>query len=590
MLQGKNMTVRLVEVDIVNFRSCKSTNVNLRPYTALVGYNNAGKSNIILAIKWLLDGTSISDSDLFEPEKPVSVKGKIIGITDETLTLLSEDNRQKLTPFIINGTLSFCRRQEYDSGKQKKTLEVFDGTAWKKNPGGIDGAISNIFPEPIHIPAMSDAAEDSTKYKTSTTIGKILLAIVAEIKKEHEEKFSRNISEIDKFLSHNGANRLDSLNRIDAGVNDKVNKFFPDVSIKLHFPTPTLDDIFKSGTLKVFESRDGEQIMRDISRFGHGTQRSIQMALIQYLAEVKKQSLDNRKSNTLIFIDEPELYLHPSAINSVRESLVTLSESGYQVIISTHSASMLSVKHAANAIQVYKAADGTSARKTISDKINELYSASSAQLHSAFTLSNSSYLLFAEDVLLVEGKTEINVLSAIYKKIRSSELNPCKTCIIAVDGKGSLLKMSEVIKAIGIKSRILADCDFLSLIMTSEYRELIEDECNELLTSVQALSRDGTISLKQPITSIESFKSTSAKEFANICKQESAKQQIKEIHDKLREKGIFIWKSGDIEQVYGFGKKHSEWDSLLECLSDETKSVETIIKNYSEMEDFINWI
>ncbi|MCV5648186.1 ATP-binding protein, partial [Escherichia coli] len=87
-----------------------------------------------------------------------------------------------------------------------------------------------------------------------------------------------------------------------------------------------------------------------MSRFGHGTQRSIQMALIQYLADIKKRSDDTKKSNTLIFIDEPELYLHPSAINSVRESLVALSDLGFQVIISTHSASMLSAKHACNAI------------------------------------------------------------------------------------------------------------------------------------------------------------------------------------------------------------------------------------------------
>ncbi len=141
---------------------------------------------------------------------------------------------------------------------------------------------------------MSDAVEDSTKCKNTTTIGKILSAIVSEIKQEHEEKFSKNISEIGKYLSHNGENRLESLNKIDSGVNKKVNQFFPDVSVKLHFPTPTLDEIFKSGTLKVFESREDEPVMRDISRFGHGTQRSIQMALIQYLAEIKKKTANQK--------------------------------------------------------------------------------------------------------------------------------------------------------------------------------------------------------------------------------------------------------------------------------------------------------
>ncbi|HBN1761492.1 ATP-dependent nuclease [Klebsiella pneumoniae] len=586
------MAVRLTSVSINNFRSCKSTTAILRPFTALVGYNNAGKSNIILAIKWLLDGSTISDDDMYDPREPVSVTGVIDGITEDTLTLLSEENQQKIAPFIIHETLTFSRTQEFDTekGKIKKTIDVYDGTSWKKNPGGIDGAISNLFPEPIHIPAMSDAVEDATKYKTSTTIGKILLAIVSEIKKEHEEKFSKNISEIGKYLSHDGENRLDGLNKIDTGVNDKVNKFFPDVSVKIHFPTPTLDDIFKSGTLKVFESREDGAVMRDISRFGHGTQRSIQMALIQYLAEIKKNGDNSKKSNTLIFIDEPELYLHPSAINSVRESLISLSEHGYQVIISTHSASMLSAKHASNAIQVYKDANGTVARKTISEKIEELYKESSSQLHSAFSLSNSSYFLFSEEVLLVEGKTETNVLYALYKKIKGSELNPTKTCIVAVDGKGSLLKMANVINSIGIKTRILADCDFLSILLTSTHAQSLKSECDDLLTAISHATSTGSLSLNPPIVSIDSLKGSSSKDFIKICNHADIRQYVHNIHQKLKSEGIYIWKSGDIEQIYGFGKKQNEWDNLLACLSDDSKDVRKTIKNFDEMEDFIKWI
>lgn len=588
------MTVRLIKVSISNFRSCKYTEAFLRPYTALVGYNNAGKSNIILAIKWLLDGSLLSEADMYDPKNPVLVEGIIEGITDDTLTLLSEENQQKIAPFIINKTLRFARKQETeiaeDRTKVKKTLEVFDGTVWKKNPGGIDGAISNLFPEPIHIPAMSDAAEDATKNKSGTTIAKILTAIVSEIKSEYEKKFSENISEIGKYLSHDGSTRLEGLNRIDSGVNQKVNKFFPDVNVKLHFPTPTLDEIFKSGTLKVFEQRAEFSIMRDINRFGHGTQRSIQMALIQYLADIKKKSQDAKKSNTLIFIDEPELYLHPSAINSVRESLVDLSELGFQVIISTHSASMLSAKHACNAIQVCKNHDGTLARKTISEKIQELYKTSSPQLHSAFTLSNSSYLLFSEEVLLVEGKTETNVLCALYKKIRNCELNPTKTSIVSVDGKGSLLKMATVINSIGIKTRILADCDFLSILVSSTHKEKLNEECEQLLATLSNLSDPQSLQLATPIISVDSLKCSSSKDFIKICNHHETKPYIKKIHQKLKNEGIYIWESGDIEQVYGFGKKQTEWDHLLDCLSDESKDAREFIKNYDEMEDFINWI
>ena len=36
--------------------------------------------------------------------------------------------------------------------------------------------------------------------------------------------------------------------------------------------------------------------------------------------------------------------------------------------------------------------------------------------------------------------------------------------------------------------------------------------------------------------------------------------------------------------------KNTEWDSLLDCLCDESKDVRAVIKKYDEMEDFIKWI
>ena len=70
---------------------------------------------------------------MYDPQNPVRVEGVIEGITDDTLTLLSEENQQKIAPFIIDKTLRFARKQDRevvdgDKLKVKKTLEVFDGT------------------------------------------------------------------------------------------------------------------------------------------------------------------------------------------------------------------------------------------------------------------------------------------------------------------------------------------------------------------------------------------------------------------------------------------------------------------------------
>jgi len=52
----------LTKLTICNFRSCRATELLLHDFTPIVGYNNAGKSNILNAIEWLLAASSLTHS------------------------------------------------------------------------------------------------------------------------------------------------------------------------------------------------------------------------------------------------------------------------------------------------------------------------------------------------------------------------------------------------------------------------------------------------------------------------------------------------------------------------------------------------
>ena len=52
---------KISEVIIRNFKSCRDTTLLLSEFTPLVGYNNAGKSNCLSAIQWLIRRASLSD-------------------------------------------------------------------------------------------------------------------------------------------------------------------------------------------------------------------------------------------------------------------------------------------------------------------------------------------------------------------------------------------------------------------------------------------------------------------------------------------------------------------------------------------------
>ncbi|MEP4338976.1 MAG: AAA family ATPase, partial [Roseobacter sp.] len=169
---------------------------------------------------------------------------------------------------------------------------------------------------------MEDAAEDSAKSKTTTTIGKLLAEFIEPVRQAHEAEINQHLGQVEQQLSADGTSRLAEFNAIDDSINQKINDLFPGVGVKLHFPTPSLDDLIKAGTVKVYEDTG---VARGFSSYGHGAQRAIQMTLVRHLAEVKRGA-GQADGSTLLLIDEPELYLHPFAIEHIREALKTLSK------------------------------------------------------------------------------------------------------------------------------------------------------------------------------------------------------------------------------------------------------------------------
>ena len=106
---------KIIEVHIENFRSCIDTRLSLSDFTPLVGYNNAGKSNILSAIKWLLKPYALSQTDFFDSENTVCVTGHIVGIDDKLLSLLDERHRTRIEPYCVDGNIRIRRIQNEPS-------------------------------------------------------------------------------------------------------------------------------------------------------------------------------------------------------------------------------------------------------------------------------------------------------------------------------------------------------------------------------------------------------------------------------------------------------------------------------------------
>ena len=154
--------------------------IDLTPYTPMVGYNNAGKSNILSALEWLLDDKLLPPSDYNDPDLDISIEGDVNGVTEEVLRRLSEEHREPLRPYICEGIVRIKRIQPANAAKKSDVrLEIYNfiQDGFQRNPRGIWNAIKALFPDPIKIGAMENAADDASKAKSTSTIGKLLKEI-----------------------------------------------------------------------------------------------------------------------------------------------------------------------------------------------------------------------------------------------------------------------------------------------------------------------------------------------------------------------------------------------------------------------------
>jgi len=587
---------KLTELKIENFKSIISEKFDLSDYTPMVGYNNAGKTNILESIKWVLKKSTLKQSDFNNPETPVIVTTKIDGITEELLGNLNPGHRNRIKPFLDNGTISIRRTQPLPTSTAAQIrLEVLNPQAaegeeeWQPNPAGIDNAIKALFPDPIHIGAMENSEEDISKYKTSTTIGKLLSEIIGPIEDQYGDQVRNALNGLKDILDADGQHRAPELTAFDEQVNRKLDAFFPDINIKVHVPTPELKEVFTKGTIKVYENQN--IIGTDVSTLGHGAQRSIQMTLVRHLADLKLNA-DEQTTTTLLLIDEPELYLHPQAIEILRESLKTLSTQGYQIIFSTHSPFMITEKDVANTVLIRKnQLLGTHKRNSLKSAIPTVEQDAQHQLTLMFALSNSSNILFSERVILAEGKTENKLLPFLVKTISNKTLALNKCALVQQGGSGNTRKSMLVLKTMDLPCKAIVDLDYAFKHAVSDgFLQENDPDIAACIAELAILAPANRIALDNHLPTNKDSSMSAAEAFALLAQRPNVQQNILNIKEKLQAKNIWVWKKGTIEKHLNInGKTEQVWARFSNDI--ETNGIEATLPNdHEEVTACINWV
>ncbi len=454
------------QIHIVNYRSIEDETFELSSFSILVGKNNVGKSNVISAISFLLEGSAktINELDFNDPSKDVCITAKVENV-DQFLELSVQKHREKIAKCIDEGRLT-VRRIARDKGNDVSRLELLDPSSHEFGlPTGIDAALKQILPEVIMIEAFKDPSSEAVG-KSTAALGKIIKQIVAQVAatisedlKEAYEKLNRllNVVEVDGVVQAD--NRAEELRQIEQNILRHLATMFEDVGVRIRIDFPELPDLMTRARVELYEG--GEWTAPELK--GQGMQRVLYVALLQALAEqIRSSTAYEIKRPFILLIEEPEAFLHPSLLGKMRNALESISLSN-QVAFATHSPEMVSPHKLSDVILVRKIqnSEGKQCSVRLRGDPAMLGQIGQKRLNELLQYQRSSRFLFSDAIAVVEGPSDVVLLEAMSEILAKESLDTLNIVFIDAGGKDLVAEFTEALEGLGLHAIGIVDLDYL---------------------------------------------------------------------------------------------------------------------------------
>jgi CRISPR-associated exonuclease Cas4 len=331
---------------------------------------------------------------------------------------------------------------------------------------GTKNVAGGVLPELFLVPAVRDLS-DETKFKTTTTFGRLLQRAVKEMA-EHDPRFIDLRTRLQQIVGDLNARpegppeTMSELARLESVLTTELTSWGVNVSIQV--APPDLEKVFELGTELHLD--DGLKTVAE--KKGHGLQRAVIFALIRAWAKVlgiasQTDSGRVRQASESAFfaMEEPELFLHPHAQRQLFTALEEIARvPNHQVFVCTHSTHFVDLEKYRRITTVNKptAQIGTQVRQCNTDLFE---GADAEQRKKRFHMASwvnpyRGEMFFAKKVILVEGETEETVFPFLASKI--GVLNP-SVSVIDCGSKNNLPLYIAVLNAFCIPYCVVHDED-----------------------------------------------------------------------------------------------------------------------------------
>ncbi|MCD9023444.1 ATP-dependent nuclease [Cohnella silvisoli] len=453
--------MKLAELIIENFRGIGSQSVRVKidNIIVLIGKNNVGKTTVLSAYEaFASTGAPLRLKDFYNED--IKNKPKIAGIFVDVAD--GELAKKWIHDDKLLGYKN-CIKAQYqwsspDVNGEKLSYNPATGLFEKGGMGGFDSILTSKIPTPLKISPLDDPLELEKK------ILEILIDAIKQNTKKDNSKVQQLLNDIRQLAEDVQTEISEELTRSCTMVSEEMMKVFPEATIIQIDPQASKiepDKLIGSGSFIRLGSN--EQHLAPLSNHGTGLQRTFLWSALKMLADtgrhqVKKKSI-GAGTQKILLLEEPEAFLHPSAIRNAMESLYAIAEhEDWQVMVSSHSPVFIDLtKDHTTVIRIEKEQHAQHATHTFSTD-EATFTDDDKENLKMLNYCNPYFneFFFSTNNLLVEGETEVTVVKSLMQIGRIE-----KDCIHVINclGKANLVTVSKILNHFKVNYSILHDAD-----------------------------------------------------------------------------------------------------------------------------------